>query len=273
MKFISILLSMLVLASGVWASNAEEQDVIARSVSDKTIPERQAPLPEGGRNDGACSISNHWAERISPGNIAIFHLPLEGGHQLRPLDKTLRKIAEVTGNPTEFMISHANEMSRVPLHILREDLNAGFFKDVLQQGPFYTEASRCYYQVESLVEHEKYLYLDGKGLALLPPQLWELTELRELALHRNCLTFLPDNIGNLHQLTSLSLFNNSFHVLPKTCVNLINLEWITLSWYQWIHPQNQAVYKILKENQRAAGKTPVKVRWQDLDDSWNTVWE
>ena len=53
------------------------------------------------------------------------------------------------------------------------------------------------------------LSLSGLGLTTIPPQVFELTWLREFSLSRNRLTVLPPEIGQLTKLKSLWLNENN----------------------------------------------------------------
>ena len=60
------------------------------------------------------------------------------------------------------------------------------------------------------------LDLSGEGLTFLPPEISQLSQLRELHLYGNQLTALPPEIGQLSQLEELNLSNNQFtDLLPE----------------------------------------------------------
>ena len=70
--------------------------------------------------------------------------------------------------------------------------------------------------------------LKRKNLTTLPPEIWNLTNLRLLWLDRNQLTTLPPEIGNLKNLEWLDLFDNQLTTLPPEIGNLTNLEGLGL---------------------------------------------
>jgi Leucine-rich repeat (LRR) protein len=78
------------------------------------------------------------------------------------------------------------------------------------------------------------LYLDGswkpiKFSTLLPPEIWEMTNLKGLYVNGTSLTSLPSAIGNLTNLESLTLRNTSLATLPPEIGNLTNLRSLDLS--------------------------------------------
>ena len=73
------------------------------------------------------------------------------------------------------------------------------------------------------------LSLAGLGLTDVPPELWDLTELRSLSLTRNNLFKLPEGIGSLKNLTKLDLSYNQLMTLPTTLANLKSLNTFDLT--------------------------------------------
>ena len=63
-----------------------------------------------------------------------------------------------------------------------------------------------------------------KYLTELPRELFDLTNLTLLDLHRLRLTQLPPEIGKLTNLTHLDLVYKQLHKLPSEISNLINLK-------------------------------------------------
>jgi internalin A len=57
----------------------------------------------------------------------------------------------------------------------------------------------------------------------LPPEIGQLTKLRDLYLHNNQLTSLPSEIGLLTNLQELNLYNNQLRQLPVEMGDLANL--------------------------------------------------
>jgi internalin A len=74
------------------------------------------------------------------------------------------------------------------------------------------------------------LDLANKGLTVLPPQIGQVTSLRELHLSRNKLTTLPAEIGHLTSLRDLGLGSNRLTTLPAEIGRLKNLEELYLDW-------------------------------------------
>ncbi|MBS0656576.1 MAG: leucine-rich repeat domain-containing protein, partial [Verrucomicrobia bacterium] len=67
------------------------------------------------------------------------------------------------------------------------------------------------------------LVLSHKGLAQIPPEIGNLTQLTRVVLACNKLTTLPPEIGNLTQLMGLFLAYNRLTTLPPEIGNLTNL--------------------------------------------------
>jgi len=73
------------------------------------------------------------------------------------------------------------------------------------------------------------VYLAGKNLTTLPPEIGNLKNLEMLDLSSNPLTTLPPEIGNLKNLEMLHLDDNQLTTIPKEIGNLTNLEYLDLS--------------------------------------------
>ena len=71
------------------------------------------------------------------------------------------------------------------------------------------------------------LNLSGLGLTTIPPEVFELTNLKQLFLDSNKLTDLPQNVGQLTNLKVLSLSGNRLTTLPP---ELFELSGITGLW-------------------------------------------
>ena len=70
---------------------------------------------------------------------------------------------------------------------------------------------------------ETKLDLSSKGLAELPPEIGQLTQLESLSVSNNQLTSLPPEIGQLTQLTKLDAHGNKLTSLPKDIGQLTKL--------------------------------------------------
>ncbi len=77
-------------------------------------------------------------------------------------------------------------------------------------------------------DQRKTLYLAGKDITGLPPEIGKLTNLQTLNLNSNQLTSLPNQIGKLANLNDLNLINNQFSSLPKQILQLTNLQTLYL---------------------------------------------
>jgi internalin A len=73
-----------------------------------------------------------------------------------------------------------------------------------------------------------YIELSGLGLTQVPPQIGQLSSLKEIYLADNKLTSLPPEIGNLIFLERLILENNALCSLPESLKKLTNLVELTL---------------------------------------------
>ena len=76
----------------------------------------------------------------------------------------------------------------------------------------------------------KTLDLSGQGLAELPPEIGQLTNLTVLRLNSNILSSLPPEIGQLTNLTRLILFSNKLQSVPPEIGQLTNLTRLILSY-------------------------------------------
>ena len=72
------------------------------------------------------------------------------------------------------------------------------------------------------------LDLSKRKLKEVPPEVFQLTELRELNLGRNQLTEIPENIYKLSNLQRLYLNNNRLTALPQRIGTLKNLQLLDL---------------------------------------------
>ncbi|WP_052435984.1 leucine-rich repeat domain-containing protein [Neochlamydia sp. EPS4] len=73
---------------------------------------------------------------------------------------------------------------------------------------------------------------DELDLTILPPEIWQLSQLEWLNLSNNQLTTLPPNIGQLSQLQSLWLHNNQLTAIPAEIGQLTKLEVLNLGHNQ-----------------------------------------
>ena len=73
-----------------------------------------------------------------------------------------------------------------------------------------------------------WLYLRGNGLSLLPPPLFDLTNLRKLDLAENGLSDLPTEINRLANLETLDLSNNFISRLPPELGDAKRLQHLNL---------------------------------------------
>ncbi|WP_213150930.1 leucine-rich repeat domain-containing protein [Neochlamydia sp. AcF95] len=73
------------------------------------------------------------------------------------------------------------------------------------------------------------LNLDGVGLTYLPPEIWQLSGLRDLSLGNNQLTAIPTEIRRLSQLLMLRLHGNLLTAIPAEIGQLSKLKWLYLS--------------------------------------------
>ncbi|WP_166157722.1 leucine-rich repeat domain-containing protein [Neochlamydia sp. AcF84] len=69
---------------------------------------------------------------------------------------------------------------------------------------------------------------DELNLTILPPEIWQLSQLEWLILSNNQLTTLPSEIGQLSQLQGLWLYNNQLTTLPAEIGQLTKLEVLNL---------------------------------------------
>src|SRR4051812_24118551 len=70
--------------------------------------------------------------------------------------------------------------------------------------------------------------LSSKGLRSLPPEVFFLDKVVELALHDNELATLPAEIGQLQSLKSLDVRNNKLNALPWQLAQLSRLTKLAL---------------------------------------------
>jgi internalin A len=83
--------------------------------------------------------------------------------------------------------------------------------------------------VEAKVSGQRVLNLRKKGLATLPPELFQLTDLTALDLSCNQIAVLPPHIAKLKNLEQLNLCGNKFTVLPPELFQLAQLTVLALS--------------------------------------------
>jgi hypothetical protein len=76
----------------------------------------------------------------------------------------------------------------------------------------------------------KCVYLNGNKLSKLPSAIAKLSNLEELYIYANKLTTLPESIGALQELTHLDLFDNNLIALPKEISKLDKLRFLDISF-------------------------------------------
>ncbi len=95
---------------------------------------------------------------------------------------------------------------------------------------------------------ETKLNFSGLGLSMLPPEIGQLTELKQLDLSMNQLTVLPPQIGQLAALTDLILYDNRLTTLPPQIGQLTQLRQLYLAHNQLTTlPSEIAQLKMLTE--------------------------
>jgi len=72
------------------------------------------------------------------------------------------------------------------------------------------------------------LNLSGRCTNHIPPEIWELTKLKQLDLSNNQIKFLPKEIGKLTKLTILNLQGNKLTSIPTEIGNLTQLQELRL---------------------------------------------
>ncbi len=84
---------------------------------------------------------------------------------------------------------------------------------------------------EARSEPDQVLKLDlsGQNLAVLPPEVLELRQLRLLLLNGNRLAELPAELGRLNRLSELELNDNAFTTFPPAILGLASLNELELS--------------------------------------------
>ncbi len=93
------------------------------------------------------------------------------------------------------------------------------------------------------------LDLSSLGLEALPPQVWELTDLKSIDLYNNKLTELPDNLAQFENLEKLFASKNPISDLPfflSTLKKLRHLkiddaEIAALPQWMWQHPTMESI--------------------------------
>jgi len=99
------------------------------------------------------------------------------------------------------------------------------------------------------------LYLENKGLSLLPKEIGQLQALQELRLYNNRLVSIPKEIGQLQALQGLGLGNNRLVSVPKEIGQLKALRTLDL--------ENNRLVSVPKE----IGQLQA-LRVLDLEDNW-----
>ncbi|NQT91808.1 MAG: serine/threonine protein kinase [Lentisphaerae bacterium] len=77
---------------------------------------------------------------------------------------------------------------------------------------------------------DTFLDLSGMGLTVLPPEIGQLTSLRNVFAHNNEFTTLPPEMSQLASLTSLHLHGNRFATLPPEIADLPDLRLLDLAF-------------------------------------------
>lgn len=68
------------------------------------------------------------------------------------------------------------------------------------------------------------LDLSGKGISIVPQEIYQLTDLEVLDLSNNKIAIIDSKISNLTKLSFLNISNNQILSLPQSIANLSNLE-------------------------------------------------
>lgn len=75
-------------------------------------------------------------------------------------------------------------------------------------------------------------YAGESGLSSIPPEVFELEQLEELALQYHRIESIPDSIANLRNLTQLDLWANKLTNLPESLSQLTKLQSLDLGYNQ-----------------------------------------
>lgn len=79
------------------------------------------------------------------------------------------------------------------------------------------------------LEHLTLVEVNGNELTSLPPELGKLTKLEQLDASWNSITSIPDELADLEQLELLILHHNVIATVPSEIGQLSNLRWLYLN--------------------------------------------
>lgn len=140
------------------------------------------------------------------------------------LEDLIRAAREVNpGNPRLLGIAEAYITSNS--HSLTADLSS----KAIVEGTLKTQSAIRELIEKSYSQGENTLDLSNQGIEELPPEIGQLTNLKELDLSGNTLTKLPIEIGQLTNLEVLKLSGNRLTRLPKSLVRIQKLTILDLS--------------------------------------------
>nr|NGY95112.1 hypothetical protein [Neochlamydia sp. AcF84] len=100
---------------------------------------------------------------------------------------------------------------------------------LIQALPLKSKAELLIPCIKEYYAHLNYLNLNSLSFICLPPEIGQLSQLRQLYLQDNQLTTLPAAIGQLSQLQRLYLYNNYLNTLPENIGQLSQLKELFLS--------------------------------------------